>query len=95
MVYSPVSLEQRATNDPRGPSGTNVFAAPKCSGWYTYTLTNADKHTATVLICVHCRNWQGQRGRQGRQTLFYACWGSGSMTEVFAELLEGLVKAVG
>jgi Transposase DDE domain len=71
----PVVRHGRAANDPRGPSGTNVFAATKCSGWYTYTLTNADKHTATVLICVHCRNWQGQRRRHGRQTLLYACWG--------------------
>ena len=71
----PVVRHGRAANDPGGPSGTHVFAATKCSGWYTYTLTNADKHTATVLICVHCRNWQGQRGRHGRQTLLYACWG--------------------
>jgi hypothetical protein len=27
---------------------------------------------------VHCRKWQGQRGRQGRQTLLYACWGIGA-----------------
>jgi len=71
----PVVRRGRATDDPRGPSGTQVFAATKCSGWYTYTLTNADKQTATVLICVHCRNWQGRRGRQGRQPLGYACWG--------------------
>jgi hypothetical protein len=71
----PVVRRGRATDDPRGPSGTQVFAAAKCSGWYTYTLTNADKQTATVLICVHCRNWQGRRGRQGRQPLVYACWG--------------------
>jgi hypothetical protein len=71
----PVVRRGRAANDPRGPSGTQVFAAANCSGWYTYTLTNADKQTATVLICVHCRNWQGQRGRHGRQTLVYACWG--------------------
>ncbi len=74
----PVVRHGRAADDPRGPSGTQVFAATKCSGWYTYTLTNADKHTATVSICVHCRNWQGQRGRQGRQTLVYACWGMGT-----------------
>jgi Transposase DDE domain len=74
----PVVRHGRAANDPRGPSGTNVFAAAKCSGWYTYTLTNADKQTAIVLICVHCRNWQGQRGRHGRQTLAYACWGIGT-----------------
>jgi putative transposase len=71
----PVVRHGRAADDPRGPSGTNVFAAAKCSSWYTYTLTNADKQTATVLICVHCRNWQGQRRRHGRQTLVYACWG--------------------
>jgi putative transposase len=46
----PVVRRGRATDDPRGPSGTQVFAATKCSGWYTYTLTNADKQTATVLI---------------------------------------------
>jgi hypothetical protein len=70
----PVVRHGRAANDPRGPSGTNVFATLKCSGWYTSTLTTADKQTATVLICVHCRNGQGQRGRQGRQTLVYTCW---------------------
>ena len=74
----PVVRHGRAADDPRGPSGTQVFAAAQCSSWYTYTLTNADKQTATVLICVHCRNWQGQRGRQGRQTLVYACWGIGT-----------------
>jgi hypothetical protein len=71
----PVVRHGRPADDPRGPSGTHVFAALKCSGWYTSTLTNADKQTATVLICVHCRNWQGRRGRQGRQPLIYACWG--------------------
>jgi putative transposase len=74
----PVVRHGRAADDPRGPSGTQVFAAAQCSSWYTYTLTHADKQTATVLICVHCRNWQGQRGRQGRQTLVYACWGIGT-----------------
>jgi Transposase DDE domain len=74
----PVVRRGRAADDPRGPSGTQVFAATKCSGWHTYTLTHADKHTATVSICVHCRNWKGRRGRQGRQTLVYACWGIGT-----------------
>jgi hypothetical protein len=73
----PVVRRGRTADDPRGPSGTNVFAATKRSGWHTYTLTNADKHIATVPICVHCRNWKGQRGRQGRQTLLYACGGMG------------------
>ena len=73
----PVVRRGRSTDDPRGPSGTQVFAEIKRSGWHTYTLTNADKQTATVRICVHCRNWQGRRGRHGRQPLVYACWGIG------------------
>ena len=40
-----------------------------------YTLTRASKRTATVQICVHCRNWRGRRNRHGHQTLVYACWG--------------------
>jgi putative transposase len=71
----PVVRRGRRTDDPRGPSGINVLAATKRSGWPSYTLTNADKQTATVPICVHCRNWQGRGGRHGRHTLVYACWG--------------------
>jgi hypothetical protein len=74
----PVVRRGRGLDDPRGPSGTQVFAELKCSGWHTSTLTNADKQTATVDICVHCRNWQGRRGRQGRQPLVYACWRIGA-----------------
>ena len=70
----PVVRRGRGVDDPRGPSGTQVFAEIKRSGWHTYTLTNPDQQTATVRICVHCRNWQGRRGRQGRQPLVYACW---------------------
>jgi hypothetical protein len=73
----PVARRGRGVDDPRGPSDTQVFAEIKRSGWHTYTLTNADKQTATVRICVHCRNWQGRRGRHGRQSLVYACWGIG------------------
>jgi hypothetical protein len=43
----PVVRHGRAANDPRGPSGTPIFAITKCSGWYTYPLTTADKQTAT------------------------------------------------
>lgn len=74
----PVVRRGRPADDPRGPSGTQVFAELKRSGWHTYTLTHADQHTATVRICVHCRNWQGRRGRHGRHTLVYACWGIGA-----------------
>lgn len=70
----PVVRRGRGVDDPRGPSGTQVFAEIKRSGWHTYTLTNPDQQTATVRICVHCRNGQGRRGRQGRQPLVYACW---------------------
>ncbi len=74
----PVVRRGRAADDPQGPSGTQVFAEIKRSGWHTYPLTNADQQTATVSICVHCRNWQGRRRRHGRYTLVYACWGIGT-----------------
>src|ERR1700676_1638856 len=57
------------------PSGSYVFRAWKKSGWSTYTLADAKKRTATVSICVKCRNYRGQWGRQGRQALIYAYWG--------------------
>lgn len=71
----PVISRGRKTSDPRGPSGTRVFAAQKHSGWARYTLTNAARQTATVQIGIHCRNWRGRRNRRGRQTLVYAFWG--------------------
>lgn len=71
----PVIYRGRNVNDPRGPSGTNVFATHKQSGWSIYTLTNAQQQKATVQIAVHCHNWKGAWNRQGRQTLTYAFWG--------------------
>jgi putative transposase len=71
----PVICRGRRADDPRGPSGTRVFTTHKRHGWFRYTLTSANQRTATVLICVHCRNWRGRRNRHGRQTLVYACWG--------------------
>ena len=71
----PVICRGRRADDPRGPSGTRVFATHKRQGWFRYTLTSANKRTATVQICVHCRNWRGRRNRHGRKTLVYACWG--------------------
>jgi hypothetical protein len=34
----PVVRHERTANDPRGPSGTHVFAAAKCSGIYSPLL---------------------------------------------------------
>jgi Transposase DDE domain len=71
----PVVIRGLKANDPRGPSGTRVFAAMKRSGWFGYTVTSGSKRTATVSICVSCRNLRGQWKRYGRQALVYACWG--------------------
>ena len=72
----PVVVRGRQASHPQGPSGTRVFALQKHSGWRpSYRLSNAARRSATVSIAIHCRNWQGRRGRQGRQTLVYAFWG--------------------
>jgi hypothetical protein len=71
----PVVLRGRKAEHPQGPSGTRVFATRKRGGWDEYTLTAAGGQTARVSICVHCRNYNGQWGRHGRQTLVYAFWG--------------------
>ena len=71
----PVVIRGLKANDPRGPSGTRVFAAMKRSGWFQYTVTSGSKRTATVSICVSCRNYRGQWKRYGRWALVYACWG--------------------
>jgi hypothetical protein len=71
----PVVLRGRKDDHPQGPSGTRVFAIRKRGGWDEYTLTAADKKTARVSICIHCRNYNGRWGRHGRQSLVYAYWG--------------------
>jgi putative transposase len=71
----PVVLRGRGADHPEGPGGTRIFAIRKKSGWDEYTLVSGDKETARVSICIHCRNYNGQGGRQGRQTLVYAFWG--------------------
>jgi hypothetical protein len=71
----PVVIRGLKADDPRGPSGTRVFAAMKRSGWFGYTVTSGSKRTATVSICVSCRNFRGQWKRHGRRALVYACWG--------------------
>jgi hypothetical protein len=44
----PVVIRGKKADDPRGPSGTRVFAAKKRSGWFEYTVTSGTKRTATV-----------------------------------------------
>lgn len=71
----PVVIRGRKADHPRGPGGTRVLAAMTRSGWHEYTVTGGTKRTATVSICVSCRNYRGRWKRHGRQTLVYACWG--------------------
>jgi putative transposase len=71
----PVVLRGRKADHRDGPSGTRVFALRKCGGFDEYKVTAANKQTARVRICIHCRNYNGQWGRHGRQTLVYAFWG--------------------
>jgi putative transposase len=71
----PVVCHGRSPEQPGGPTGSYVFRTWKTSGWSTYTLADAKKRTATVSICVKCRNYRGQWGRHGRQALIYAYWG--------------------
>jgi putative transposase len=71
----PLPLRGRRPDHPAGPSGSQVFATARRSGWGEYTLTNAAGRRATLGVCVKCRNWNGERGRHGRQRLVYAFWG--------------------
>ena len=71
----PVVCHGRPADQPLGPSGSNVFKLRKKSGWSRYTLTDATKRKATVLICIKCRNRRGARGQQGREAWIYASWG--------------------
>ena len=61
----PVVCHGRSPKQCGGPSGSYVFRTWKKSGWSTYTLADAKKRTATVSICVKCRNYRGQRKRHG------------------------------
>src|SRR5438445_721617 len=71
----PVVLRGRPADHPQGPGGTRVFAIRTSGGFDEYRVTAANKQTARVRICIHCRNYNGQWGRHGRQTLVYAFWG--------------------
>jgi hypothetical protein len=71
----PVPRRGRKSTHPQGPSGTQIFAAWKKSGWGRYTMTNGHKRKATFAVCVKCRNRRGERGRHGREALVYAYGG--------------------
>ena len=71
----PVVGHGRSVKDPLGPTGSNVFKQYKTSGWSDYTLSNAKKAKATVMICVKCRNRRGERGKTGREAWVDAYWG--------------------
>jgi hypothetical protein len=71
----PVVCHGRSPRQPGGPTGSYVFRTWKTSGWSSHTLTDARKRSATVSICVKCRNYRGQWKRHGRQALVYAYWG--------------------
>src|SRR5436190_2234220 len=75
VPYHGLPLRGRKVDHPDGPSGSRVFATWKRSGWSRYTLTDAKKRTATVAVCVKCRNRRGERGQCGRQALVYAYGG--------------------
>jgi hypothetical protein len=71
----PVVCHGRSPKQRGGPTGSYVFRTWKTSGWSRHTLTDAKKRTATVSICVKCRNYRGERKRHGRVALIYAYWG--------------------
>jgi putative transposase len=71
----PVICRGRKLDDPRGPSGTNIFLTWEKSGFGTYTLHDTHKRPARVSICVKCRYYRGQWRRHGKQRLVYAFWG--------------------
>jgi putative transposase len=71
----PVPLKGRRAGHPRGPGGTRVFASWRHSGFGQHRVRGPGGRTATVTICVHCRNRRGRRGKHGRERLVYASWG--------------------
>jgi hypothetical protein len=75
-LLMPVVCHGRPADHPLGPCGSHVFKQYKRSGWARYTLTDATKRTATVLICIKCRNRRGERGKHGREAWISAYWGS-------------------
>jgi putative transposase len=65
----PVPCKGRKADHPKGPSGTRVFHLRKRGGWSGHTLKSGDGRTATIQVCVKCRNLRGERQKHGRQGL--------------------------
>jgi hypothetical protein len=57
------------------PSGTRLFHLRKRGGWSRHTLRDSAGRTATIQVCIKCRNLRGERRRHGRQALVYGYWG--------------------
>jgi putative transposase len=85
----PLRVRGRPQGHPKGVSGTRVFKAYQRSGWSRYTLTDAQKRTATVRVCVKCRNLRGERGKHGREALVYAWGGMARPSSPDARLQSG------
>jgi len=83
----PVPRRGRKADHRKGPSGTQIFATWKTSGWGQYTMTNATKRKATFPVCVKCRNRRGERGKHGREALVYA-YGGGLQPSSFRWVQE-------
>ena len=79
----PVMIRGRKANHAKGPSGTRVFVLRNRSGWDRYTMTRADKTTASFSVCIHCRNTNGRYNRRGRKALVYAYGGMTPTTTVW------------
>ena len=73
----PVVRRGRSSYDPQGLAAPGL-CTDQAQELAHLSLTNADKQTATVRLCVHGRNWPGRRGRQGRQFRVYVCWRIGT-----------------
>ena len=90
----PVVRRGRSVDDPRGPSGTQVFAEIKCSGWHTSTLTSADKPTATVRILT-CTAATGKDGVDDRGANLWCMPVGGSIPAALTGFIKPTAGASG
>jgi putative transposase len=74
-LLMPVPAKGRKADHPKGPSGTRLFHLRKRGGWSRHTLRDTTGRTATIQICVKCRNLRGERHKHGRQALVYGYLG--------------------